>query len=781
MGGAVHIFGIRHHGPGSARSLRDGLTELQPDILLVEGPPDAADVIDAIAHPDMQPPVAILIYSPDHPQESSYYPFSEFSPEFQAMQYALGQSIPVHFIDLPQTHQIALRLQVKGQQQDAPETNSTAPESEDAQVEVSAQEDLDMTLADHPNLDAALIQSDPLSWLAQAAGYSDGERWWDQLVEQRQSSEDVFLAIQEAMQALREEYEIVFPPDLDHPKARREAMREAHMRKMIRKAQKEGYEKIAVVCGAWHGPALVEPFPPAKHDNALLKGLPKCKLKATWIPWTYERLTWRSGYGAGVESPGWYHHLWSFPTQTPIYWLTRVARLLREQDIDASSASVIEAVRLAETLATMRDRPAPGLTELSEAAQTVLCFGDELPMKLIQEQLIVSDRLGQVPTDTPLVPLQADLLKRIKSLRLKLDALSKELELDLRKPNDLMRSQLFHRLNLLGIPWAKSIFSRSTGTFKEAWRIEWEPEFEIALIEAGQWGNTVAVAAVNYGSHCVETATDLPTLTTLLDQVLLADLQSLIPVLMRSLQEQAAVANDLIHLMTALPPLVNILRYQDVRQTDTQGVAQVVDGLVIRICVGFPGACASLDDEAAAQMHKHLSATHRALKLLQSEPLLEEWRRMLMQLLDQKNLHGLLAGYSCRLLLDEESLTREESARRLRLALSTANEPAQAANWIDGFLQGSGLLLLHDEAIWSVLDQWVTSLTGDTYIALLPLLRRTFAHFSVAERRQMGDRVRVGKTQAANSVVTVGDIKRAEAVLPRVAQLLGLSLSEETR
>ena len=57
--------------------------------------------------------------------------------------------------------------------------------------------------------------------------------------------------------------------------------------------------------------------------------------------------------------------------------MTRVARLLREQDLDASAAHVIEAVRLAETLAALRDRPLPGLAELNEAAQAVLCFGSD--------------------------------------------------------------------------------------------------------------------------------------------------------------------------------------------------------------------------------------------------------------------------------------------------------------------------------------------------------------------------------------------------------------------
>ena len=44
-----HIFGIRHHGPGSARSLVRALNDLMPDIILIEGPPDANEVIHLLA------------------------------------------------------------------------------------------------------------------------------------------------------------------------------------------------------------------------------------------------------------------------------------------------------------------------------------------------------------------------------------------------------------------------------------------------------------------------------------------------------------------------------------------------------------------------------------------------------------------------------------------------------------------------------------------------------------------------------------------------------------
>lgn len=782
----LKIFGIRHHGPGSARSLLRSLQTLNPDLLLIEGPPDANDAIALIARAEMQPPVALLLYAPDHLDQAAYYPFAEFSPEWQAMQYGVQNQIPVRFMDLPQSHQMAERL-AQQQQQEQPE--AIAPKMPVTEMPVTETPVTKTPVTETP---APETPPDPLGWLAAAAGYRDRERWWEHMVEQRQDSAALFDGILEAMIALRQEAEAVRPPDPQHPYDRREAQREAHMRRTIRQAQKEGFATIAVVCGAWRSPALCEPFPPVKQDNALLKGLPKLKTQATWIPWTYDRLSSHSGYGAGIDSPGWYEHLWQSsnaphsPQQSAIRWMTRVARLLREQDLDASSASVIEAVRLAEALAALRNSAMPGLAELNEATRTILCFGDDAPMRLIHQQLIVSDRLGQVPPDTPLIPLQQDLQKLQKRLRLKPEASDKLLTLDLRQALDFERSHLLHRLNLLGIAWGEPQCSSGKGTFKESWQLRWQPELSLAVIEAGRWGNTVAAAADAYARDRADPAADLPGLTQLLDRVLLAVLPGAIAHLMTQLQAAAAIASDMLHLMQALPPLAQILRYRDVRQTDGAVVSQIVDGLVVRICIGLPGACAALDDDAAATVQEALNTTHSAIKLLQQERHAKAWSAVLLQLCDRSSLHGLIAGRCCRLLLDEGSLTPEETARRLGLALSLANEPAQAAAWVEGFLQGSGLLLLHDDGIWQVLDDWLTGLSADAFTTLLPLLRRTFADFPAPERRQMGDRVRAGPRAVAASAMGgwTGtshssnrdgfDHERADAALPLVAQLLGL-------
>ncbi len=383
------------------------------------------------------------------------------------------------------------------------------------------------------------------------------------------------------------------------------------MRQTIRAAEAEGFARIAVVCGAWHAPALATRSDPSA-DAAILKGLPKAKVSATWVPWTHGRLAFASGYGAGVESPGWYHHLWEHSSLIIERWVTRIARLLREKDLDASSAHVIETVRLAETLAALRGRPLPGLPELNEAVQAVLCSGDSLPMRLIHDALIVGETLGEVPSETPSVPLQQDLIREQKRLRLKPEAAQTVEDLDLRKPNDLDRSHLLHRLALLGIPWGEPQgTSGKKGTFHEVWRLQWHPEFSIALIEAGRWGNTILDASTVRVRDLADRAPDLPALTVLLDRALLAELPDAVAHLTARLDTEAAVASDVAHLMGALPPLANVLRYGDVRKTDTSTIARVVAGLVARICVNLPGACGSLDDDAASAMFDRILQVER--------------------------------------------------------------------------------------------------------------------------------------------------------------------------
>ncbi len=750
----VHLFGIRHHGPGSARSLLNALAALQPDCLLVEGPPDADELLPLVLDSAMLPPVALLIYDPAQTRRAAYYPFAEFSPEWQALRFGLERGIPTRFMDLPQANALALH---------DPQTEAepaAAPGSEAHSA------------SDDP------LRLDPLRALAEAVGYADSERWWEHTVEQRLDSVDLFAAILEAMTALRDS-EALSASDADPRRERYEALREAHMRKAIREAEKAGYQRVAVVCGAWHAPALVD-MPPAKTDNALLKGLAKVKTRATWVPWTYGRLARTSGYGAGIESPGWYAHLWhTAPAEIALRWMTRVARLLRDERLDASPAQVIDAVRLSETLAALRGRPLPGLPELNEATQAVICFGRPEPMRVIEHKLIVGEMMGAVPDHTPTVPLQQDLQDQQKRLRLKVEPTERAYELDLRRPNDLERSQLLHRLLLLNVPWGRANYAANkTGTFRETWVLVWKPELAITVIEASIWGNTVRDAAASFAQDRADHADSLQTLTDLVAFLLLCDLPDATAYAMKRLESQAALTSDVLLLMAALPPLAQTARYTNVRATDRELVERVLEGIITRTCIGLPGACASLDDDAAAQMFGLVQGANGALRLLQHAGQQALWLDALEAALNRDGLHGLLAGRFTRLLLDAGRLDAVEASRRLRLALARAGDPVQGAAWIEGFLRESGSILIYDDALWQVIDSWVMSLPADLFQTLLPLLRRTFATFSRYERQQIGERVRHGATHARSTDAASFDAARAAAILPLVRQLLGIGVGE---
>lgn len=741
---SVHVFGIRHHGPGCARCLVGALTALAPDIVLIEGPPDAEAVLTLAGHPDMKPPVALLVYPVEAPKDAVFYPFAEFSPEWQAIRYALARKVPVRFIDLPQSVRMA-----------QPEANE---EGESAEVDAVPQPP---------------PARDPLDLLAEAAGYTDHELWWEHQIERHEDPTGLFDGIREAMQAVRAD---------GSTKDALEAQREAHMRSMIRAAIKEGHERIAVVCGAWHAPVLVD-HGTAKEDAAILKGLGKTKVLATWIPWTHSRLSFRSGYGAGVHSPGWYQHLWTAPDRAVTRWAVEAARLLREEDLDAPPASVMEVIRLAETLAALRGLRSPGLAELNESAVSILCGGDPTRLKLVRERLEVGSVLGSVPSDTPTVPLQRDLQDKQKSLRLKVSGEIKAMELDLRNDNDRERSRLFHRLTILGIRWAvpTAVQGRKLGTFAEAWELRWMPEMEVSIIEASIWGHTVEAAADHRVRRLGAEASDLGELAPVLDRALLAELPRAVEQLLARVQEMSALGADVQHMMESLPPLARASRYGNVRQTPTEALLSVIGALYERIVVGLPGACAALDSEAAAKRLEGLMHVQESLGVLDHAEKQSEWDELLRRLMEDDAAHGVIRGWSCRSLFERRRIDEGELDRQAGLALSPATPALDAAAWMEGLLKGSGLVLLHQDGVWLALDRFLVRLGDEGFQEMLPLLRRAFSDFSGPERRSMAEKIKhlrkgTGGGKAAAALETPIDIERANTVLPVLAKILGVEV-----
>jgi Family of unknown function (DUF5682) len=697
----VSYFGIRHHGPGSARRLIEALGALQPTCVLIEGPVDASDLLPMLASPEMVLPVALLTYAEDAPSMASFFPFAEYSPEYQAVVWSVRRGIAPRFIDLPAADRLSHEME---------ETLDDAP----AQVEDP-------------------IARDPIGALANAAGYDDGESWWRDVIEENVSTDPVFAAVADAMTALRAETTLLSP---------HEAAREAHMRLEIAKAAKDSPGPVAVICGAWHVPALV-----AKHtvtaDRDILKGRGKTRIKATWAPWTTPRLARDSGYGAGVVAPGWCQHVWDThgAAESETVWLTRITQLMRDKGHAVSTASVIEAQRLGTALAALRGRPAAGFEELRDAAIACLCFGEWALWNEIAADLLIGSGVGAIPAATPLAPLLEDLQRQQKATRLKPESLERELAVDLRSESGLARSTLLHRLDALDVPWGRlTDAGRSRGTFRENWLLCWEPEFAVRLVEHLVYGSTIAEAASGRIMEAMRAEPDLGALAGLVRGAMLADLPAAIDFGIAALEQKAALTSEAQALLRALPPMADVVRYGEARAGAAEHLTALMPRIVVQAALALPYAVRGLDAEATVGIRGDILGADGAIQLAAlGKDVTEAWHQALRHVLEHPQTTRVIAGVAARLLYAAELLSADHAANLLVRMLSPGTPVADAAGFFDGFFEGAGQRLIHDEPLRAAVDGWLMTLDDADFTSNLPLFRRVFSALDKTERRRMMD------------------------------------------
>lgn len=762
----VHILGIRHHGPGSAALLVDALDALDPECVLIEGPPEANELIRFAAAPDMKPPVALLLYATADANAAVFFPFAEYSPEWQAMLWALNRKRPVRFIDLPAGISIRQRLDDQAKQPDEDDSNHPHPP-----------------------------RRDPLDELAEAAGYSDSEAFWNEIVEQSRlgggdgldsaSAINMLTAVAAAMSEARSAKE---ETEVEEGRHLSEASREAWMRLQIHAAGKEFTSAIAVVTGAWHVAGLRSSSTLAA-DKALVKDLPREKVEATWVPWTDGRLSGSSGYRAGVVSPGWYRHLWGLyqrkqATSTERFaaeWQARTAALLRSEGFAASTASAIEASRLALALAAMRGIRVPGLEEMREAALAALCHGEGVPLQIVERKLYIGECVGEIDESVPQMPLARDLALWQKKTRLKPEDIDSEMRLDLRSDAGLLKSTLLHRLNILKVPWGSLVEADTgRGTFREVWKLRWEPELSVRLAEALIHGPTIESAAAHAQVERAGAAASVADVAGLIRSALVADLPAAAQECILRLQALAVNTAEMNDLMQAVAPLADVLRYGAARKLPEQELRALAHALAVEVNAGIRLASHNLDEEAAALRARSMHAHDEALRRLGDAPLLASWQSELGRIVSDAQVAPAIAGVSLRRLHEEKVWPLEQVSTSF--SFHTIGEvPQRAGAFLESFLSGSAEVLLADQPLLSLLDEWLCSLEEQEFIDSLPLLRRAFSNFDSVARRRVRERVlesgRKDNLPAAN-VSSQGSPGFA-AALPLLLTILGIGSAQE--
>jgi Family of unknown function (DUF5682) len=695
----VKVLGIRHHGPGSARNVHKFIMDYDPDIVLIEGIAEANEVAAFIEDEKLVPPVAMLIYNKNKNTDAVYLPFAAFSPEWVAAKAAIDIKVPFQFIDLPLANYLS---------------NQKLLDANDHSVQ---------------------LFKDPFAVLSEIAGYDDVESWYDYMIESSSLPTVVFDTIMDLMVQIRK----------DAPITNMNLYREAYMRTCIKKYLDQGYQKIVVVCGAFHAPVLhLDAIQNnVKSDKKLLLDIKnKENTTATWIPWTNYRLSVSSGYKSGIISPAWFEFLYQNIDDAPLKWFAMAAEILRKENIPVPTSSVMDAIQLLENLKPLRD-DIISLEDLKEVALCTFCNGNERLLELLVQKIVIGDKIGEVPIEVKSTPLHIDIELKIKEFRLKKYYLSTETtekELDLRDAMHLEMHRFFTKLALLDIHWSTKIEITKKNTisnFKTYWSIAWTPESYLEIISASAFGNTIGEACKNKIEESLRNTELLPELVILLENILVAHLHLNTDDLIQKIINNTVKSEDVNLIGDVIAKIVNLYKYGGIYQLDTIVLKPIIDNITPLFLLRLHHSSVRIDAEAADLLMITIIKMHHAISIYNNTDFVQQWKETLYDLHLDNNVDPQINGLTTRILFDYEVLPMDMCTTKFEYIISSNEEIQYIIQWLSGFLYTSGQIIIHNEVLWNILNNWVANFDADTFRNTLPLMRKIFSKFTIKEKSNM--------------------------------------------
>lgn len=697
------ILGIRHHGSGSCLRMMKALEDFGPDHLCIELPYETRSIIPQLQDPNLKYPLAFLLYDEKNINHCSYLPMAIFSPECQAIQYALKNNVAITPIDLPAS--VSFHSE---------KFNSNLPNS--------------------LSWDQKNMIRDPIGYLAKQDGYNDGEMWWETLVEHHTEDDRIFDIVLQLMSHLR-----VQSHQLDDDET---LCREAWMMQEVKKVIRSGAQKLAIVCGAWHAPIFQE-----IKSNKFTNEIKKYKLrevKAALVPWNYKRLALNNQYTAGIASPIWHHYLFMDQKHAVASWLSHTALLLRRNDFFVSTAQVIDAEVLALQLALIRRRILPNIDDLIDAAVCCFCEGKEDVIELIKSVAIIGDVKGDVPIHALSLPFQIEFFKLMKDVQLHKIYIAgsiKSHELDLRKEKHLLQSKFFHLCTILDFNWCSLDLDSSVGlgTFREVWNITWNPELEVRLIELSLLGNSISAALIIFIKDKLNANMSLDRLCILLDRLLKSGWTEPIDAVMDHINQRINFEFDVVPLTRMIRPLMSALQYGSLHQFDARIISNLLENIMPKCIVLFRNKINSRNPELGRDWIVAMSDTHYYFIQLNHDK--ADWKQCLVELSNSVMNHPMVVGKSWNLLIEMKYDVKDSFDAEINFIFNSSSDIEQQILFLEGFFYQSTQFNNISQKILIPVSHWLESLEDERFKEVLVFMRRIFSEFNVQDKQRIMDTI----------------------------------------
>ncbi|KMO36968.1 DUF5682 family protein [Methylobacterium aquaticum] len=740
------VVGVRHHSPACAGLVRRTIERLRLAYVLIEGPADFNPYLADLAL-DHELPVAIFSFrANERGSAASYTPFCVFSPEWQALVSGRAAGAEILFCDLPAWDPAF------------GERRNRYADPHGARAEAAERA------------------------LAAALGAEDQDALWDALAEAAPPAE--------LPARLAGYFDLLRPPGTDDPvEEARERFMAAHAAWALGEASGR---PVVLVCGGWHADAIrryagladgTRPEP-REPEEGLRTG-------SYVVPYSYPRLDRFSGYSAGMPSPGYYERVAAGGLAAGADWASdAISAALRAAGQVVSTADRIAWAVHAEGLARLRAHPAVLRADLIDGALASL-VKDALdappawtasaavpghPALAAMLQALAGTREGRLAPGTRRPALVADVEERLRAAGLEPGAGRRRIALDWAEAADRPRAHLLHRLLVLGLPGV----SRSEGPDlaepglpRESFDIAPHPHWPGALIEASQWGGTLAMAATARLAARIEAAPDsLSVLAGALSDALFAGL-AIEGELLARLSRGIAEGHDPAGLGAAGRRIVRLHRFG----AAFGGAARPA---LARLCLALAeralGLVEAIADPRASLAAIDLMIACRDLfrdcadDLPGLAPLRPPFVAMLGRRLADRQAPPALAGAALGFLVacGEAGAGADEAARRLR----RFGLPDSLGDFLAGLFALAREEIAGEPTLASV-EGLVAAWGDEDFLRALPSLRMAFAWFPPRERERIAVAIlrRSGAGEARAEAEALSWMRQRTAPLDQAAAL----------
>ncbi|MFP2908370.1 DUF5682 family protein [Pyxidicoccus sp. 3LFB2] len=761
----VHLFPVRHHSPRTTSVLGRWLERVRPEVILVEGPCDATGLVDVLCDEATKPPVAILGYRTDGTPRSALWPFAAYSPEYAALRWAKANKARAEFIDIPVGVSLEVDRDEEGEEPGVEEDETESAVTSGAPADTAWEE--------------------PLSErFAKERGYRSFEELWEALFEAPDWTPEGFRPV------------LLAWADVLNAGPRREyhRWRDAFMARKVLEVVASGVppERIAVVAGAAHVAAFIAGDVDAALEAKLPKGVP-CAV--TVIPYSFPRLAEQLGYGAGNRAPHFYqkaHEAQCDFRRATLEVLIDFAGHLRTRGFTASLSDVLEAYRLALTLADLREKSAPGLDELREATVAVLCRGDATHVDGFLWKSVIGHQVGRVASRIGQNSLQAEFWREVEARRLPRTDSPETFALRLNNDVEVGSSVFLHRLRVAGIPYAalqgagqqRGAPPQEAGGYaaltrvRESWQAQWTPSTDVALVEKIVLGDTLEAVTTRVLQERLSAAKATAEAAEVLLESVITGCPQTVAAALRACDAHAATDSDLPSLASAARSLSGLVAYGTSRAH-----ADVGDEAVAVLCEKTFGRALLRVRDASNCGPDAVGAVLEALRTLHEVALAQPradragWLVEAHALKESYAVHPAVSGLATGLLYLAQELSESEVALEVGRRLSLAVEPEAGAAYLEGFLRVNALVLVKSREVVKALDDFLSSVEAERFRQTLPVLRRALGALGSTERRYLMENVvavrQLGtKGQAAKGVLEEKDKEKLKDMSAELGKAL---------